>query len=190
MKRWASIHPGSGAILAISTNPVIDIRSNLSIVEASAVISGELHWWNGLDFVPRQPAEISLPTACAQVGELLDLTLPQGGWYMRTNGTIDNAEQVTVDGGYKENRFTLMGRYCGETAIEVVAAGAGLDAVRTERDRLLKETDIPFMVSDFPISQASREALRLYRSALRDVPEVQPNANLATVVWPAKPGDI
>ena len=55
---------------------------------------------------------------------------------------------------------------------------------RAERDGLLAATDV-FMVPDYPISDEKREAFRLYRQALREVPE-QPGFP-EDIVWPEKP---
>ena len=58
------------------------------------------------------------------------------------------------------------------------------EEARAERDRLLDETDWT-QVLDAPISPESREAFRVYRQALRDVPEQAgfPEA----IEWPVMP---
>ena len=56
--------------------------------------------------------------------------------------------------------------------------------VRNQRDRLISETDYLMMV-DYPISEAEREVVKVYRQALRDVPEQE--GFPYTIVWPEKP---
>lgn len=56
--------------------------------------------------------------------------------------------------------------------------------VRAERDRLLVETDWT-QVLDAPISAESREAFRVYRQALRDIPEQEGFPE--SVVFPVMP---
>ena len=58
------------------------------------------------------------------------------------------------------------------------------NAVRSKRDALLSETDY-LMASDYPISDEDREKVRVYRQALRDVPEQE--GFPYTIVWPEKP---
>lgn len=57
--------------------------------------------------------------------------------------------------------------------------------IRMYRDRLLRETDIYFAVSDYPISAERKAALSTYRQALRDIPEQEGFPD--NVVWPIKP---
>lgn len=57
-------------------------------------------------------------------------------------------------------------------------------SVRAERDRLLLETDWT-QVLDAPISAECREAFRMYRQALRDVPQQENFPR--DVIWPVKP---
>lgn len=59
-----------------------------------------------------------------------------------------------------------------------------ISSVRLQRDALLSETD-KFMTIDYPISDEDRNALRVYRQALRDVP--QQEGFPEKVVWPEKP---
>lgn len=55
---------------------------------------------------------------------------------------------------------------------------------RCVRDSLLSETD-KFMTIDYPISDEDRNALRVYRQALRDIPQQEGFPD--NVVWPEKP---
>lgn len=58
------------------------------------------------------------------------------------------------------------------------------EAIRAERDALIAATDY-LMMPDYPISDAVREAVRVYRQALRDVTE---QGGFPDVVeWPDKP---
>lgn len=59
-----------------------------------------------------------------------------------------------------------------------------ISSVRLQRDALLSETD-KFMTIDCPISDEDRNALRVYRQALRDVPQQEGFPD--NVVWPEKP---
>ena len=72
--------------------------------------------------------------------------------------------------------------YNGEYIVEDIPMTE--DEARLERDRLLAETDWT-QVLDAPISSESREAFRVYRQALRDVPEQAgfPEA----IEWPVMP---
>lgn len=44
------------------------------------------------------------------------------------------------------------------------------ERVRSQRDELLKETDL-YMVSDYPITEAKRTEFQTYRTSLRNIPE-------------------
>ena len=55
--------------------------------------------------------------------------------------------------------------------------------IRQQRDYLLSETDY-LMMPDYPMSELARENLKVYRQALRDVPEQPDFPN--SVVWPIK----
>ena len=55
--------------------------------------------------------------------------------------------------------------------------------IRQQRDDLLSETDY-LMMPDYPMSELARENLKVYRQALRDVPEQPDFPN--SVVWPIK----
>ena len=55
--------------------------------------------------------------------------------------------------------------------------------IRQQRDALLSVTDY-LMMPDYPMSELARENLKVYRQALRDVPEQPDFPN--SVVWPIK----
>lgn len=59
-----------------------------------------------------------------------------------------------------------------------------LRQMRTQRDRLLAASDFT-QVPDSPLTAAKREEWRLYRQALRDLPETTPDP--AAAAWPNAP---
>lgn len=59
-----------------------------------------------------------------------------------------------------------------------------LKALRLERDKLLRESDWTQMVSDIPLSETQKEAWKIYRQQLRDLPET---ADLENIIFPQKP---
>lgn len=63
---------------------------------------------------------------------------------------------------------------------------ADMNLVRIERDRRLTDSD-KYALPDFPIQQTVRKAWIAYRRALREIPEAQPAATIATVEWPEPP---
>lgn len=86
---------------------------------------------------------------------------------------------------YADNVATLR----TETEIETDRAAAlhMPERVRAQRDELLADTDWT-QVLDAPIDAQSREAYRVYRQALRDVPEQE--GFPAAVVWPELPAPV
>ena len=56
--------------------------------------------------------------------------------------------------------------------------------IREKRDKLLNETD-KYMTLDYPISEENRNLIRVYRQALRDVP--QQEGFPENIIWPEKP---
>ena len=59
-----------------------------------------------------------------------------------------------------------------------------LTMLRSERDKLLRDSDWTQMVTDVPLSDSKKEEWRIYRQALRDLPET---ADLDNVIFPQKP---
>lgn len=184
MNRWAIIHQASGAIIAIQSRDPGNTAPGLMVREADEGVSSGMHWWDGNGFSLRQNGVISLPVEYAEPGQSLYITKPEGSWYALITGEITNSEQVTVCDGYKENHFSLIGRYIGETRVEIISNG--VDLVRMERDRLLDVSD-KYVLPDYPISEELRKEWLDYRQALRDIPEMQPDATIETVVWPIAP---
>lgn len=72
--------------------------------------------------------------------------------------------------------------YNGEYTIEDVPETA--DEARTKRDKLLAATDWT-QVLDAPIDEETKTAYRVYRQALRDVP--QQEGFPVSIVWPELP---
>jgi hypothetical protein len=130
VKRWALIHAASGAIVALSPREAASVPAGITQVEAPDGITDQSHWWNGSAFAARQDAAIALPVPVAEAGTALSITKPTGGWYALTDGTLANGSTVTIQAGYKENRFTLVGKYRGEVAVAIAAAGTALTTVQ------------------------------------------------------------
>jgi hypothetical protein len=57
-------------------------------------------------------------------------------------------------------------------------------AIRTQRDRLIAETDWTLMI-DSPLSAEKQAAFTAYRKALRDLPKSTDTPD--KIVWPVKP---
>ncbi len=72
--------------------------------------------------------------------------------------------------------------YNGEVTVEDIPTTS--EEARAQRNRLLADTDWT-QVLDAPIDTATREAYRVYRQALRDIPEQEsfPEA----IIWPELP---
>lgn len=132
MKRWAIIHAASGAIVSFTSRQSFRPRAGMIVEDAPQPVTSDTHWWDGSDYAARQDASISLPVTVAEPGAALAITTPASAWYARTDGTIVNAATVTIQGGYKQNSFTLVGKFRGATSIDVVAAGAALGTVQAD----------------------------------------------------------
>lgn len=72
--------------------------------------------------------------------------------------------------------------YNGEMTVEDVPLTA--EEARAERNKLLEESDWT-QVLDAPIDAETREAYRVYRQALRDIPEQE--GFPGTITWPELP---
>lgn len=70
----------------------------------------------------------------------------------------------------------------GEVTVEDIPMTA--EEARAKRDKLLAATDWT-QVLDAPIDAATREAYRVYRQALRDIPEQEGFPE--TIIWPELP---
>ena len=78
--------------------------------------------------------------------------------------------------------FARAEAYNGEMTVEDVPLTA--EEARTERNKLLEESDWT-QVLDAPIDADTREAYRVYRQALRDIPEQE--GFPGTITWPELP---
>ena len=70
----------------------------------------------------------------------------------------------------------------GEVTVEDIPMTA--EEARAKRDKLLEESDWT-QVLDAPIDAATREAYRVYRQSLRDIPEQEGFPE--TIIWPELP---
>lgn len=75
--------------------------------------------------------------------------------------------------------------YNGDYVIEDIPTTA--EEARAQRDKLLADTDWT-QVLDAPIDADTREAYRVYRQALRDIPEQEGFPE--TIVWPELPAKV
>ncbi|WP_421908269.1 tail fiber assembly protein [Methanolacinia petrolearia] len=64
-----------------------------------------------------------------------------------------------------------------------------LEAVRTQRNRKLEESD-KYVLQDFPIDDIEREEWLAYRLLLRDLPSTLIDENINTFEWPARPDEV
>lgn len=102
-------------------------------------------------------------------------SIPEGGY---GTGAPDENGNSTVEGligcldyyGFDKGELKTDAEYAAEA--------------RVKRDALLAETDF-MMMPDYPLSEAKRQALTVYRQALRDVPAQFGFPR--QIVWPAKP---
>ena len=78
--------------------------------------------------------------------------------------------------------FARAEAYNGEMTVEDVPLTA--EEARAERNKLLDESDWT-QVLDAPIDAETREAYRVYRQALRDIPEQE--GFPGTITWPELP---
>jgi hypothetical protein len=186
MKNWCIVHLESGAILQTSSAALISYPEGTFLVEAPLGVTGESHYWDGEIFQEREILSLESPVPCAEPGEEVLLPFPEDAWYMTTFGELNHDNTEIIVAGYKENNFTLVGQYRGSITVEVIPAGTSMDKVRSERDKRLYASDI-YVISDRPLEPSERTAWEAYRQALRDVPETQPGATLASVVWPTPP---
>ena len=96
-----------------------------------------------------------------------------GSWYLPNNMCVEGDPPTDEPGKWEYDDGEWL-----ELTTEKKAEWA-----RQQRDALLSVTDY-MMMSDYPISDTDRDALRAYRQALRDVPEQPDFPN--SVVWPVR----
>ena len=75
----------------------------------------------------------------------------------------EDLEQKLEDEGYYNSLLIKAKEKYGEKLA---------DEIRKKRDKLLVETD-KYLLDDFPISEEQKEKYKIYRNALREIPEQQ-----------------
>ena len=102
----------------------------------------------------------------------------------RVDGEEDNDGFIcqAVKHDYISGNFTEINE-CPDWKIQLEKEILSLD-VRLERNRLLSDTD-HLIQSDYPISDEKKQEIKVYRQALRDIP--QQDGFPDNIVWPDKP---
>ena len=102
----------------------------------------------------------------------------------RVDGEEDNDGFIcqAVKHDYISGNFTEINE-CPDWKIHLEKEVLSLD-VRLERNKLLSDTD-HLIQSDYPISDEKKQEIKVYRQALRDIP--QQDGFPDNIVWPDKP---
>ena len=102
----------------------------------------------------------------------------------RVDGEEDNDGFIcqAVKHDYISGNFTEINE-CPDWKIQLEKEVLSLD-VRLERNKLLSNTD-HLIQSDYPISDEKKQEIKVYRQALRDIP--QQDGFPDNIVWPYKP---
>ena len=102
----------------------------------------------------------------------------------RVDGEEDNDGFIcqAVKHDYISGNFTEINE-CPDWKIHLEKEVLSLDA-RLERNKLLSDTD-HLIQSDYPISDEKKQEIKVYRQALRDIP--QQDGFPDNIVWPDKP---
>ena len=102
----------------------------------------------------------------------------------RVDGEEDNDGFIcqAVKRDYISGSFTEINE-CPDWKIQLEKEILSLD-VRLERNKLLSNTD-HLIQSDYPISDEKKQEIKVYRQALRDIP--QQDGFPENIVWPDKP---
>lgn len=102
----------------------------------------------------------------------------------RVDGEEDNDGFIcqAVKHDYISGNFTEINE-CPDWKIQLEKEVRSLD-VRLERNKLLSNTD-HLIQSDYPISDEKKQEIKVYRQALRDIP--QQDGFPDNIVWPDKP---
>lgn len=102
----------------------------------------------------------------------------------RVDGEEDNDGFIcqAVKHDYISGNFTEINE-CPDWKIQLEKEVLSLD-VRLERNKLLSDTD-HLIQSDYPISDEKKQKIKVYRQALRDIP--QQDGFPDNIVWPDKP---
>lgn len=102
----------------------------------------------------------------------------------RVDGEEDNDGFIcqAVKHDYISGNFTEINE-CPDWKIQLEKEVLSLD-VRLERNKLLSDTD-HLIQADYPISDEKKQEIKVYRQALRDIP--QQDGFPDNIVWPDKP---
>ena len=102
----------------------------------------------------------------------------------RVDGEEDNDGFIcqAVKHDYISGNFTEI-HECPDWKIQLEKEVLSLD-VRLERNKLLSNTD-HLIQSDYPISDEKKQEIKVYRQALRDIP--QQDGFPDNIIWPDKP---
>ena len=102
----------------------------------------------------------------------------------RVDGEEDNDGFIcrAVKHDYISGNFTEINE-CPDWRLQLEKEIRSLD-VRLERNKLLSDTD-HLIQSDYPISDEKKQEIKVYRQALRDIP--QQDGFPDNIVWPDKP---
>lgn len=102
----------------------------------------------------------------------------------RIDGEEDNDGFIcqAVKHDYISGNFTEINE-CPDWKIQLEKEVLSLDA-RLERNKLLSDTD-HLIQADYPISDEKKQEIKVYRQALRDIP--QQDGFPDNIVWPDKP---
>lgn len=102
----------------------------------------------------------------------------------RVDGEEDNDGFIcqAVKHDYISGNFTEINE-CPDWRLQLEKEILSLD-VRLERDKLLSDTD-HLIQSDYPISDEKKQEIKVYRQALRDIP--QQDGFPDNIAWPDKP---
>ncbi len=116
MKRWAFIHPASGACLMVTTIATMAAPSHLDRRPAPTGVDPGTHWWNGWSFAPRVDAAI----ATTRLGDRIAIACPGDAFVALPDGAIGTWRNVAAPAG--RARIVLVGKYRGESWIEMEGA--------------------------------------------------------------------
>ena len=102
----------------------------------------------------------------------------------RVDGEEDNDGFIcqAVKHDYISGNFTEINE-CPDWKLQLEKEVLSLD-VRLERNKLLSDTD-HLIQSDYPISDEKKQEIKVYRQALRDIP--QQDGFPDNIIWPDKP---
>lgn len=102
----------------------------------------------------------------------------------RVDGEEDNDGFIcqAVKHDYISGNFTEINE-CPDWRLQLEKEVLSLD-VRLERNKLLSDTD-HLIQADYPISDEKKQEIKVYRQALRDIP--QQDGFPDNIVWPEKP---